>query len=217
MVVSGDMIGLLHIEWPEKSIIDNETREFIQNMGEMISLSISNIRLRETLRNQSIRDPLTGVFNRRYMEETLDREIPRALRKKASIGIMMMDIDHFKKFNDTFGHDAGDTVLQDISKTIQSAIRREDILCRYGGEEFIVILPEANLQITQIRAEQIRQQVHDLELVHDNRPLGSITLSIGIAVYPENGMKGEDVIQAADKALYQAKETGRNKVSAARV
>lgn len=215
MVVSGEMIGLLHIEWPEKHQIDLETREFIQNVGELISLSISNIRLRETLRNQSIRDPLTGVFNRRFMEETLEREIPRATRKNANIGIMMMDIDHFKKFNDTYGHEAGDVVLQKVTRLVQSVIRKEDILCRYGGEEFIVILPDANQEITLQRAEKIRQEISGLNLEYDKQSLGSITISIGVANFPENGSLGDDVIQAADKALYRAKEGGRNRVCAA--
>ncbi len=215
LAVSGEMIGLLHVEWPDQRAIDQETREFVQNVGELVSLSISNIRLRETLRNQSIRDPLTGVFNRRYMEETLSREISRATRKKALIGIMMMDIDHFKKFNDNYGHEAGDVVLKEVSQLVQSAIRREDILCRYGGEEFIVILPDANREVTAQRAELLRQKISTLKLEHDNRPLGSITMSIGVSVFPENGEAGDDIVQAADKALYRAKEEGRNQVCVA--
>ncbi len=164
MIASGDLIGLLHIEWPDKTEIDKETQDLAQNVAEHLSLSISNIRLRETLRNQSIRDPLTGVFNRRFMEESLERELPRALRKKSSVGIMMMDIDHFKKFNDTFGHDAGDLVLRTLSEIFQNNVRKEDIVCRYGGEEFVIILPEANLEISQNRAEAIRKAVNELKV-----------------------------------------------------
>lgn len=146
------------------------------------------------------------------MEETLDREIPRARRKKSTLGLLMMDIDHFKKFNDTFGHDAGDHVLKTLSSTFHSKVRFEDIVCRFGGEEFVVIMPEADLSVTRNRAEEIRQTVHSLELMYDGKPLGQVTISIGVAIYPDHGDSGTDIILRADKALYQAKAEGRNRI-----
>jgi diguanylate cyclase (GGDEF)-like protein len=146
------------------------------------------------------------------MEEILDREIPRARRKKTSVGIMMMDIDHFKDFNDTFGHDAGDLVLKSLTKLLQAKVRGEDIVCRFGGEEFILIMPETNLEIIYRRAKGIRKDVAALELSYEDKPLGPITISIGVAVFPEHEEIGDDVIQSADEALYRAKNQGRNRV-----
>lgn len=212
MIASGDLTGLLHIEWPGYHEIDPDTQDLVQKISDMISLSLSNTRLRETLRNQSIRDPLTGVFNRRYLEETMIRELPRAKRKSASIGVMMLDIDHFKAFNDTHGHEAGDYVLKNMGDLLLHRTRKEDIVCRYGGEEFSVIMPEADLQTTYDRAELIRNSVNELNLIFRQIPLGKVTVSIGVAVYPVHGENCEDVIQTADKALYRAKAEGRNRV-----
>lgn len=212
MTASGDLIGLLHIEWPAGLADDDGIMELSQNVSEIFAFSLSNIKLRETLRNQSIRDPLTGVFNRRYMEETLEREIPRARRKKTTLGLLMIDIDHFKKFNDSYGHDAGDHVLKTLSSMFQSKVRCEDIVCRFGGEEFVIILPEANLHVTRDRAEDIRQAICTLDLAYDGKPLGQVTISIGVAIYPDHGTSGNDIIVRADKALYQAKTEGRNRV-----
>lgn len=215
MTVSGDLIGLLHIEWPSGLSDEDGILELSQNVTEVFALSLSNIKLRETLRSQSIRDPLTGVFNRRYMEETLDREIPRSRRKNSPLGLILMDIDHFKKFNDTFGHDAGDHVLRNLTSVFQSKVRGEDIVCRFGGEEFIIILPDANIIVTRERAEGIRQAISSLDLVYEGKPLGKVTISIGVAIFPDHGESGTDIILRADKALYQAKTEGRNRVVAA--
>ena len=121
-----------------------------------MALSLSNLNLRETLQHQSIRDPLTGLFNRRYMDETLERERQRAARSDTSLGVIMLDIDHFKKFNDMFGHEAGDTVLEELGVLLKNHVRGSDIACRYGGEEFVLILPESPLEIVIERAELIR-------------------------------------------------------------
>jgi diguanylate cyclase (GGDEF)-like protein len=212
MIASGDLTGLLHIEWSGHHEIDHDTQDLVHNISDMITLSLSNTRLRETLRNQSIRDPLTGVFNRRYLDETLIRELPRAKRKGAPIGVMMLDIDHFKVFNDTYGHEAGDYVLKKLGDLLINKTRKEDIVCRYGGEEFCLIMPEATLQTTYDRAELIRNATNELNLVDGQVPLGNVSVSIGVAIFPEHGVTGVDVIQAADKALYRAKAEGRNRV-----
>jgi diguanylate cyclase (GGDEF)-like protein len=174
----------------------------------LAALIITNTQLRETLKQQSIRDPLTGLFNRRYMEEMLKREVSRVTRHLRPLGVIMIDIDHFKRFNDTFGHAEGDRLLRDIGRFLQGRVRGEDIACRYGGEEFILILPDASLEIVQKRAEQLCREVNG-PTIH---PRHGITLSLGVAVYPQHGRTIEAVLRAADVALYRAKQEGRNRV-----
>jgi diguanylate cyclase (GGDEF)-like protein len=168
------------------------------------------------LRNQCIRDPLTGLFNRRYMEEFLEREIQRADLKGHQVGIIMLDLDFFKRINDNFGHQAGDVVLKELGYFLQSHIRKSDIACRYGGEEFMLILPKATLEDTRQRAEQLRQGVkhHKFEYLH--RSLQPITISLGIACYPTHGKIGAELVQAADVALYRSKALGRDRTIAAK-
>lgn len=164
------------------------------------------------LREQSIRDYLTGLYNRRYLDETLEREVRRAERAKLPIGIIMLDIDHFKRLNDKFTHAAGDVVLQNIASLLKAKIRYADIVCRYGGEEFVVVMPEASLNATLRRAEALREEVRNLNLRYKNQNLGKITISLGVAVYPDHGSTGQEVMQSADSALYTAKLSGRDRV-----
>jgi diguanylate cyclase (GGDEF)-like protein/PAS domain S-box-containing protein len=168
------------------------------------------------LREMSVRDHLTGLFNRRYMEETLEREISRASRKKTSLGIIMIDIDNFKKFNDTFGHAAGDLILNELGKLFLEHIRGEDIACRYGGDEFIIVMPDASREIVYKRAKLIRENTPKIHLQFEGQTLGTITLSLGIAVFPEDGYNPVDIMEVVDKALYKAKRNGRNRISIAK-
>lgn len=187
----------------------------VETVADTVALALTNLMLRETLRNQSIRDPLTGLFNRRFMDESLEREVHRAARSKRSLGIIMLDLDHFKKFNDTFGHEAGDTVLRELGDFLKSHIRKGDIPCRYGGEEFMLLLPEASLEITRQRAQQLCEEVRNLRVQHRNQMLGKLTLSLGVAVFPTHGELPDDVVRAADAALYRAKKEGRDRVAVA--
>jgi diguanylate cyclase (GGDEF)-like protein len=171
-------------------------------------LQESEIRLREI----SVRDVLTGLFNRRYLEETLEREIHRAERKQLSLGIIMLDLDHFKHINDTFGHTAGDAVLQELGTSLKSYIRASDIACRYGGEEFILIMPEASLEVTRQRAERLRQDAEKRKVSYNGMLLEPVTFSIGVAVFPEHGSSYLTLLSAVDEALYRAKNEGRNRV-----
>ena len=177
-----------------------------------VELALANLKLRETLHNQAIRDPLTGLFNRRYLEESLKREIYRAERKGTSLGIIMLDIDHFKRFNDTHGHAAGDALLHELGKFLKAHIRGADIACRYGGEEFTLILPDVSVEDARQRAEQLRERVRYLIVQDNNQTLNGVTLSLGVAVFPLNGSTMEAVLRAADLALYRAKHEGRNRV-----
>ena len=180
--------------------------------AEHISMALSNLRLWQTLRDQSIRDQLTGLFNRRYLDETLNREIRRAVRSHKPIGVIMFDIDHFKKFNDNYGHEAGDVLLSALGSFLKAHTRGGDIACRYGGEEFTLIIPEATLEDTKKRAEELQAGVRELQVHYRDKPLGKVTVSLGVAVFPEHGDTAEDILVAADSALYQAKRDGRNRV-----
>ena len=169
------------------------------------------------LREMSIRDPLTGLFNRRYLEELLGLEMIRAMRKGYPIGMIMLDIDNFKKYNDLHGHAAGDAVLVQLGSFLRSKVRASDVTCRYGGEEFILILPEASLEKTQLRAEQICAQATRLQFNYQERVLEPVTLSVGVAVFPAHGATQEVLLKAVDNALYRAKAAGRDRVVVAEI
>jgi diguanylate cyclase (GGDEF)-like protein len=163
----------------------------------------------------SMRDPLTGLYNRRYLEETMNRELPRARRLGESVGVIVIDIDHFKRLNDTYGHDAGDFVLERTGELLRAATRGSDIACRFGGEEFAVILPGATLLVARNRAEAIRAALESLEIEFEGKSLGPVTVSAGVASMPPHGQDWSYTLQQADRALYTAKQAGRNKVVAA--
>lgn len=167
--------------------------------------------LQVELREQAVRDPLTGLFNRRYLKETLEREVARAKRWKLPIGIMIMDIDEFKNVNDHFGHSAGDRMLQAMGELLKANTRAEDIVCRYGGEEFVVVMPGASLYVAYERAKLIRAKFEKLRIQYEGDELHA-TVSLGVAAYPVHGSDGEDALIRADRALYQAKQAGRNRV-----
>ncbi|BBD56805.1 PAS domain S-box protein [Planktothrix agardhii] len=212
MIAQGDALGLLCLASEESGQISEDQQRLATAVAEHIALALANLKLREALEYQSIRDGLTGLYNRRYLEESLEREINRAQRQKFGLGIIMIDIDHFKNYNDTFGHNGGDIVLQQLGNILQKNVRGSDIACRYGGEEFTLILPEISLEFVKERAEQIRVEVQELKPKHRDQDLGQITLSLGISMFPNQGLTGESIMRAADTALYQAKEEGRNRV-----
>ncbi len=183
---------------------------------EHVGLAISNTRLRESLVQQSIRDPLTRLFNRRYMEESFIRELARVERNKTPLGVIMFDVDHFKKFNDNYGHMAGDVVLKRIAEIAVNNMRKADIVCRYGGEEFIIIMPEASLLHVVEKAEKLREALaHADNLVVEGQELPTSTISLGVALYPDHGRDSAKLIEKADEALYKAKAGGRNRVEVA--
>ncbi|MCP4254054.1 MAG: response regulator [Candidatus Scalindua sp.] len=211
-----DVLGTIHFysktgeTGPTEGI--KSEREYLMDMAtEYISLSLNNARLRSKLLEQSIRDPLTGLFNRRYMEESLNREIIRAKRTNSKMGLLILDVDHFKRFNDEYGHLTGDCLLKGLGSLLGQDVRADDIVCRFGGEEFIVVLPGMDLKLAGERAEHIRSEVeNDLKLSFNDETL-KVTVSIGISIFPSNGQDGTKLIAAADKALYRAKADGRNK------
>src|SRR5258706_3083889 len=220
MMAQGEALGIFHLQStasPGKVVEDLRPIEqgLAETVADTIALALTNLRLRETLRNQSIRDPLTGLFNLRFMEESLERELRQAARNQRSVGTIMLDLDHFKDFNDTFGHAAGDTLLRELGNFLKDRIRGGDIACRYGGEEFLLILPEASLENTRQRAQKLCDEIHHLQVQHQGQMLGAVTLSLGVAVFPDHGQLAEDVVRAADAALYRAKHEGRSRVAIA--
>jgi diguanylate cyclase (GGDEF)-like protein len=215
MLAAGELLGVLHLESSLHSLGNKNVEELAQSITEHLALMLSNIKLREKLQAQSIRDSLTGLFNRRFMEEFLEKELNRAKRKQSTVGVIMLDIDHFKDFNDTNGHDGGDEVLRELGTLLKTKIRDGDIACRYGGEEFFLILPEATIDITQERAELIRNAVRSMVVEFHRKRLGTISVSLGIAVYPDHGKDSVSLFSVVDKALYKAKHNGRDRVEIA--
>ncbi|HDS3848830.1 diguanylate cyclase [Legionella pneumophila] len=210
LMAQNDIYGLLYLEVGLK--FDANQQLLITAFAELTALALANVRLRENLRYQSIRDPLTGLYNRRYLEDFLFKQLHQAERTKASFAILMLDLDHFKKINDTFGHDAGDLVLKELGQILNSDIRLGDIAARYGGEEFVLLLYDIDAQAAKMKAENLRSAISNLQVKYGAQPVGQITASIGISVYPDDAKSPAEVIEAADKALYQAKNKGRNKV-----
>jgi len=184
----------------------------IRDITERIQAQEALLKSQALLREQSVRDHLTGLFNRRYMEETLERELLRASRKHLSLGIIMLDVDEFKHFNDTYGHAAGDAILRELGNLLLKHVRREDIPCRYGGDEFIIVLPDASQVVTSERAEHICKNAKQSHVQFEGQILEAVTLSLGVAVFPKDGSTSAAVLKAADDALYRAKHDGRGRV-----
>jgi diguanylate cyclase (GGDEF)-like protein len=215
MMAQSEALGVLHLMQPEGVKMTETKQRMAVTMAEHIAMALSNLRLHETLRSQSIRDPLTGLFNRRFMEESLALEIRRATRNQRPLGMIMIDLDHFKYFNDNFGHEAGDLLLKELGALLRGSIRGEDIACRYGGEEFTLILPEGTGAVTRQRAEYFREAIQRLDIHYRGRPLGKITASMGVSVFPDHGRTAKALIEAADRALYRSKNAGRDRVTLA--
>jgi diguanylate cyclase (GGDEF)-like protein len=228
LIANGDSLGTLSIQ-EDDPIFPGSNQDAGSNgdsmarrnqlaaaVAEHVALAIANLNLREALRLQAVRDPLTGLYNRRYMQEFLDRELHSARRKHRPLAVMMLDLDHFKRYNDNFGHAAGDRALATVGETLMRCVRAEDIACRYGGEEFTLILPECSLAQATVRAEEIRKRVRDFPLESDGQATDVLTLSIGVAAFDETTDRVDLLLKFADDALYQAKRNGRDRVVTAR-
>ncbi|MEO1145082.1 MAG: GGDEF domain-containing protein [Cyanobacteria bacterium J06638_22] len=186
-------------------------------IAQHIAFTLDRLDQMETLRLRSIRDPLTGLFNRLYLKEILPQLLHRAKHNQKPISIIMIDVDHFKRFNDQYGHQAGDQVLRDFSIFLKGFVRATDFAFRYGGEEFTLILPEVCQSKARQIADRLRHGLQYFTLKFAERDLGSITLSAGIATFPQNGASDEELIAAADAALYESKTNGRNRVTIAAI
>jgi len=214
LVAHGDTIGVLYIGCPHETareIVESRT-EGIRQLVQLTAMALASLEMRKKLEHQSIRDGLTGLFNRHFLEIALERELARATRRKGSLAVLMIDVDHFKKLNDQFGHSAGDAVLKEVAHTFSNCVRTEDLVCRYGGEEFTIILPDITPDAALNRAEVIRKAVANLRTELDNDLYSSVTISIGAALFPQDGQTSELLLRHSDAALYRAKREGRNKV-----
>ncbi|MCC3255503.1 diguanylate cyclase [Xanthomonas campestris] len=210
MSAQGTQLGFLFLSAPGPAPMPR--LEIAEAAAEQLSLALSNLRLRESLRRQSIRDALTGLYNRRYLEEALSHELARCARRDLPLSVLMLDVDHFKQFNDGQGHAGGDLLLAAVGELLLTRLRAEDVACRYGGEEFTVILPETDGEEAMRVAEQIRGHIAALAVSDGQRALPRVTASIGVASFPADGELGSALIQKADAALYVAKRQGRNRV-----
>ncbi len=210
LVSQGDTLAVLHLRRAGGEALSEDVQRLASALAEQLSLAVGNLRLQETLRSGSERDPLTDLYNRRHLEISLQRELSRAQRHGFPVSLIMLDVDHFKAFNDTNGHDAGDEVLRNVAHVLKRHTRAEDVACRYGGEEFLVVLPACTVDDAYAKAEAIREAIAQLHVFSRGMALPRITASLGIACYPEDGERMEDLIAGADAALYRAKSSGRN-------
>ena len=229
LVAQGETLGLLHLRLSEtvshaalgalakKEPYPEGQIQLAQAVAGSLAVAIANIRMQQKLREQSIRDPLTGLFNRRHLQETLERAVWRAQSEHEPLAVLMIDIDHFKAFNDTHGHEAGDAMLHELGRFLTSEIREKDIACRYGGEEFALILPGATLQAGRERAEHLRRGARELTVSHHRQTLGPLSLSVGLAHMPSHASTAPELMRAADAAMYRAKAKGRDQVRLAEV
>jgi diguanylate cyclase (GGDEF)-like protein len=208
-----EILGVLQLRAPDGASLASRTSLFASAFADSIALALSNLRLQETLRARAMRDSLTGLFNRRYMEEALTRELRDAHARHAQTGVILVDVDHFKPFNDTFGHGAGDALLMQLSRVMQNAFDGDEYICRYGGDEFVIVLPDTRPDVLRDSAERLRDAVNTLRIHDHGRDLGSITISTGIAYAPDHANTVNSLIAAADRALYNAKTAGRNRVA----
>jgi diguanylate cyclase (GGDEF)-like protein/PAS domain S-box-containing protein len=208
--VQGETLGVLSLmdSASLKGMHHLGVKQLAVTIGETIKLSLSNLALRDALREQTIHDTLTNLFNRRYLDETLPRELHMARRRNAPLSVVMLDLDGFKQFNDSFGHGPGDALLREFGHALRGRLRKSDISCRYGGDEFLLILPDSSVESTQERLEQIRIFMRGLQFQYGEQTLDMVTLSAGIAQFPEHGTTPNELLLAADKALYAAKRAG---------
>lgn len=213
MMAHGEIQGMFKVatgaDNPEARL--ERVKPLAEAIADAMSLAVSNIALREKLRTQALRDPLTGLYNRRYMEDALERYASLAERSGTPLSAIMIDLDHFKKLNDEHGHAMGDAVLREVAGAIMGALRPSDVACRYGGEELVVILPECDLTEALAKAETLRSRIEALSAIHD----AHISASFGVASLPETTKLISELLSMADAALYQAKEAGRNRVVSA--
>lgn len=214
IVAHGNTVGVMYVQCPSETVAESvkQRMDGLRQMVQLTGMAVATLNLRTTLENQSIRDSLTGLFNRRFMHISLEREIARAARRNHMISVFMLDLDHFKTFNDTHGHVAGDIVLKSVSDIFGLSIRKEDIACRYGGEEFTIILPDVTPEVAWGRAEAIRSAIAALRVPMEDEICGDFTVSIGVAFFPNDGEDTDLLLRRADTALYRAKRMGRNQV-----
>jgi len=212
MAALGETLGILHVSAESSAVFTAARLTLVQQIGEYAALRLANLKLRDKLHDQSIRDPLTGLYNRRYLEATLHQELHRSNRRRTGLAVIMTDLDKFKNFNDTFGHDAGDYILKEVATLMNNSVRAGDIVCRYGGEEFLILLPDSSPENAREKAEGLCASIAQLKLEHAGRFLGNITASLGLSFTQDGVLTSDVLLRQADEALYQAKREGCHRV-----
>jgi diguanylate cyclase (GGDEF)-like protein len=215
MISDEDVLGILVAQSVDSGGLNSEQKALAGHLAETLAICVTNLRLRESLRNQSVRDPLTDLYNRRYLNEALKREFARVERTGSPVSIIVFDVDHFKRFNDSWGHDAGDAVLVRLARMLREIGRDSDLACRLGGEEFALVLPDCSLDQAMEVAEKIRISAQELKIHLHGKLLEPVTVSLGVASCPEQSCETAALIKAADMALYRAKAQGRDRVERA--
>jgi diguanylate cyclase (GGDEF)-like protein len=212
----GEPVGVLHLQrsQPSSPGFSDAEMGLVKAVAQHADLALANLKLRDSLRDQSTRDYLTGLYNRRFLEDSLERDLARAKRGSHPLAVLMLDVDHFKRFNDRFGHETGDVVLRELGKTIKGSCRTNDLPCRFGGEEFTVVLADCRREDAMKWGERLLGRIRKIEVQAGGVGVGRVTTSIGLALYPEDGTDLETLLQAADIALYQAKRSGRDRLVA---
>lgn len=213
LATQGESLGWLYLSCPGEASMPK--LKVAVAAADQLAFALANLKLRQSLRDLSVRDPLTGLFNRRYLSESLGRELARCKRRQLPLAVLAFDLDHFKNFNDSYGHPAGDAVLVAFARALQANSRNEDIACRQGGEEFVLILPEMDRAVALRRAAALIAQMAQMVVMHEGRRLPQLTTSIGLALFPDHGIAPAELLTQADQALYQAKSRGRNRVEVA--
>ena len=209
LVAHGNTIGLMHLILDENDTAPQKI-DMSCSIAEHLALAVANLDLQQRLRQQALRDSLTGLYNRRYFDDSITQKLNISNRYHQPLSLLMMDMDHFKSFNDSFGHDAGDYVLKSVAALFTKIMRKEDCVCRIGGEEIAVLLPQADREQSLIISDKVCQEVRRLHLTLNGQSLGKLSISIGIATYPEDADDADELIKQADNAMYSAKKNGRD-------
>ena len=208
MMAQSEAVGVLHLIQPEGTQMAEAKQRLAMAMAEHVGMALSNLHLHETLRNQSIRDQLTGLFNRSFMEESLELELRRTARSQQPLSVIMIELDNFQLINENFGLDVGDSILRRAGMLIQSNVRKGDIACRYSNQTYVIILPQGDLEVSRQRADNLCDQARTLEVKYQSAQVGQITASIGLAIYPGHGQTVENLMRSAEAALNRAKNNG---------
>ncbi len=211
MIAHGESLGILYVGSLDRGRI-SQIKPLAETVAKHISLALANLKLRDTLNYLRLHDPLTKLYNRHYLEEYLEREIQRSDHHLLPLGIILVHVDHFERFNDRLGHAAENHLLREMGMFLPSQIRVSDIACRYRGDEFLILLPRTSLEITQQQAEQLRKSMKQLNIAYKQQAIDSITISCQVASFSEHGLTAKAVLRAVNSALSSAKEQGRDRV-----
>lgn len=212
LMAQGETLGIIHLCESARKPLSSQSLTMAHSIGKEVAIAISNLKLRQSLEQQALHDPLTGLYNRRHLMDQFSNISARANQNNQPFCLLVVDVDHFKKYNDQYGHDAGDYVLTQLAKQFRKSLRASDIACRMGGEEFAIILADSDSDQADEFANRLRSNIENLHLIFQGRPLGEITISIGLSSYPDEGTTLQELIQSADELLYVAKNSGRNRV-----